>query len=127
MSGWRRGTIAVLIPVGIAVAVFALGTREPPVLTDHAGYPVYRKHCKRCHGNRGDARKASRIAGHPVDLIDPAFRDTTRQEDIEVIVLRGKGKMEGYAGKLGEGDAAAVSRYVLALPPRSEEPAGAGP
>jgi mono/diheme cytochrome c family protein len=121
VSDWKRKAGVILIPGLVVAAAFALGGREKPVITDHAGYPAYRKHCKRCHGTRGDARKASRMAERPVSLLDPAFRDTTGIEGVMEVVRQGRRKMKGYSGKLSEEQIEAVSRYVLALPQRTED------
>jgi mono/diheme cytochrome c family protein len=93
-----------------------------PVLTEHAGYPAYKKYCRRCHGNRGGGRKASRMAERPVDLVAPAYRDTADLKDILTIVTDGRGLMKGYREKLTPGELEDVSRYVSEMPDRSEQP-----
>lgn len=121
LSDWKRRTSVVLIPVLVVGLVFALGKRDRPVLTGHSGYPVYRNNCKRCHGHRGDAARASRMANRHLSLIDPAFRDTAGIEDVVEVVRNGRRKMKGYSEKLSQEQIEAVCRYVLALPERSED------
>lgn len=93
-----------------------------PVLTEHPGYSDYRKYCRRCHGNRGGAQKASRMADRPVDLVAPAYRDTTDLETVLAIVSDGRGRMKGYREKLTTKELEDLSRYVLEMPDRSEQP-----
>jgi len=102
--------------LAIAIGVFLFSGREQPVLTDHAGFPSYRKYCRRCHGYSGEGKRASRVAERPVSLVSAAFRDTVEIGDLERIVTKGKGKMKGYAGKLTPDQVRAVSQYVLDLP-----------
>ena len=90
--------------------------RSDPSLRGLPGFATYARLCLRCHGAGGAGRKASRIAGRPVELAGAAFRDTTRIESIRDIVARGKGKMKGFADSLAPRDIDAVSRFVLLLP-----------
>lgn len=116
MTIWNRGVLVLALSGVLAAGGAGCGERHRPVLTDHAGYPAYRKYCRRCHGNLGDGGRASRIAKRPVSLFAPAFRDTVDLADVERIVAGGKGKMKGYRDRLGETGIEAVARYVLALP-----------
>jgi len=113
IQGRRLAILAVALGAAIVV-VFA--NRETPQLTDHPGFPTYREYCRRCHGYGGAGKRASRIAERPVSFVAPAFRDTVSLEDVERVVIRGKGKMQGYEGKLTPEEIRAVSRYVLDLP-----------
>jgi mono/diheme cytochrome c family protein len=93
-----------------------------PVLTEHPGYPAYKEYCRRCHGNRGGGKKASRMAERPVDLVAPGYRDTTDLGDVLAIISDGRGLMKGYRGKLTPGELENISRYVREMPDRSEQP-----
>ncbi len=110
-----------VLTAGIAVNSGCGGDGEP-VLTEHPGYSAYRKYCQRCHGNRGGARKASRMADRPVDLVAPAYRDTTDLEDVLAVISDGRGRMKGYREKLTASELEDVSRYVLEMPGRGVQP-----
>jgi mono/diheme cytochrome c family protein len=109
------------LAAGVTVNSGCDGDGEP-VLTEHPGYPAYRKYCRRCHGNRGGGRKASRMAERSVDLVAPAYRDTTDLGDILSIVTDGRGLMKGHREKLATSELESISRYVLEMPDRSELP-----
>jgi mono/diheme cytochrome c family protein len=76
---------------------------------------VYRKYCRRCHGDLGNAVRASRIAQRRVDLGSAAFHDTTGLDEVLAVVSNGKGRMKGYGDRLDSADLNAVADYVLAL------------
>src|SRR5262245_49012010 len=113
---WRMATVAVILVLAGLFALLSCGTDRGPFLVDHPGYPVYRKYCRRCHGDAGDALKASRIAHRHVDLGSAAFSDTTDADEVRSVILDGKGRMKGYRGRLDGKDLDAVAGYVLALP-----------
>ena len=121
MSNWKRGVLAILLPLTVMAWFFGCYGGEP-VLTDHSGYPVYKKYCRRCHGNRGDGGKASRMAERPVDVLSPAYRDTVDVEAVRELIRVGKGKMKGYEAKLTVEEVEAVARYVLEMPTRDSLP-----
>ncbi len=106
---------ALLLAAALALALAGCAEKVDPALRALPGYPVYKSTCMRCHGGRGDAAKASRVAHRRVDLSSPAFRDTTTLADVEVVVTKGKGKMKGYEDELSGVQITAVSRFVLAL------------
>jgi mono/diheme cytochrome c family protein len=107
--------------IAFGLLAFALtpgcGGRGHPLLTEHPGYPTYKKHCKRCHGDLGNARKASRVAGRTVDLASPAYRDTVDLESVRRVVRNGERRMPAYAAKLTPQEIDVVSAYVLELAP----------
>jgi mono/diheme cytochrome c family protein len=112
---WKVGPAVVALALLVIALVVKSGGDTRPLAVDHPGYPVYRTYCRRCHGNEGDAAKASRVAGRPVDLAAPAYRDTLTFEDVRAVVLHGKKRMPAYADKLDEGEIDAVSVYVLEM------------
>jgi mono/diheme cytochrome c family protein len=116
-----------LIPAVLFVisAVFSsCGERGQPLLAGHPGYPVYRKYCRRCHGDRGDGVRASRLAERRLDLGSPAFRDTVDAAEIERVVRLGRGRMKGYAETLRPDEIDGVVFLVLGLAEaRREAPA----
>src|SRR5262245_61899402 len=103
--------MAVAAVVLVMTGWFALqscGRDKGPLLVDHPGYDVYRKYCRRCHGDEGDAVKASRIAHRHVDLGSAAFHDTTTTDQVLSVVSNGKGRMKGYRDRLDGKDLDAV-------------------
>ena len=117
---WRIAVAA----AGVLLALFLyMQNRDEhePLLVAHPGYTVYREHCRRCHGNFGDARRASRMADRRVDLGSALYRDTTAVDTIKTVIAKGKGRMKGYAAQLGPTDLEAVTSYVLALPEARRE------
>ena len=62
------------------------------------------------------------MADRPVDLVAPAYRDTTDLEDVLAIVSDGRGRMKGYREKLTTRELKDLSEYVLEMPDRSEQP-----
>lgn len=122
MATYKRGFLPILAPLVIIAWAFGCGMEGEPVLTGNPGYPVYKKHCRRCHGNRGDAARASRMAKRKVSLIDAAYRDTTDVADVRRVVSTGRGRMKGYENKLTPEEVEAVSRYILEMPTRTVQP-----
>ena len=112
---WR---IAVAAAGALFVLFLYLQNRDEhaPLLVAHPGYSVYREHCRRCHGNFGNAMRASRMADRRVDLGSALYRDTTAVDTILAVIANGKGRMKGYATKLGPTELEAVTSYVLELP-----------
>ena len=62
------------------------------------------------------------MAERPVDLVAPAYRDTTDFKQVLTLVSDGRGLMKGYREKLSARELEDVSRYVLEMPDRSEQP-----
>ena len=108
--------VAVVLVLAFLFALQSCGRDRGPLLVDHSGYSVYRKYCRRCHGDDGDAVKASRIARRHVDLGSAAFRDTTDTGEVRSVIADGKGRMKGYRDRLDGQELDAVTGYVLALP-----------
>ena len=107
-----RTLILLLLAAGSLVGC---GERGEPLRSTHPGYPVYRKTCRRCHGNEGDGARAARMAEHAVDLAAPAFRDTVDAAWIERVVRLGKGRMKGYEETLTDSEIEGLVDYVLGL------------
>jgi mono/diheme cytochrome c family protein len=110
------GIMAVGIPFTAAMLLYGCAAKTTPLLTQHPGYAVYREHCRRCHGDEGNALRASRMARRRVDLGSIAYRDTTTVEKITTVIGEGKGRMKGYRDQLSPQEFEAVVAYVRALP-----------
>ena len=105
----------ILVTLTGAYLLAGCGDKGEPVLTGHPGYPAYKKHCRKCHGNEGDGQKASRMARRNLDLGHQAYGDTTSLDDVVRVVREGQGRMKGYQTKLARDELDAVSRYVLEM------------
>ena len=112
---WRMAWVAVILVMATLFALQSCGRDRGPLLVDHPGYAVYRKYCRRCHGDAGNASRASRIAHRHVDLGSVAFRDTTTQDEALSVITDGKGRMKGYRGRIEGKDLDSVTAYVLGL------------
>jgi mono/diheme cytochrome c family protein len=110
----RLAPLAILLCLAAGVWFPGCGGRDA-LLTDHGGYPVYRKHCRRCHGPEGDGARASRMADRTLDLGAAAFRDTMDADAAARVVRDGHGRMKGYSGKLSPAEVDAVVQYVLGM------------
>jgi len=111
----RLGFLAASLPFLLSAVLSACGERGQPLLTDHPGYPVYRKYCRRCHGDQGDDLRASRMAERRLDLGSSAFRDTVDAAEIDRVVRMGRGRMKGYAENLRPEEIDTLVSFVLGL------------
>jgi len=109
------GAVAVFLVMAVAFALQSCGGKRGPLLVDHPGYAVYRKYCRRCHGDEGDAARASRMAHRHIDLASSAFHDTTTVDEVLSVVSDGKGRMKGYRGRVDPPELDSVTAYVMAL------------
>lgn len=111
----RKGVGVVAGSWLVLAVAFGCGDRGDPLLTGHPGYPAYARFCKRCHGNEGDGKRASRMAERAIDLGSPAYADSADPAAVRRIVAEGRGRMKGYAETLSGEEMDAVSHYVLEM------------
>jgi cytochrome c6 len=74
--------------------------------TASPGQLVYTKHCKLCHGSKGDLG-ISGAANLSITLLS--------QEEIKQVVVNGRKGMPAWKGQLSEQEVQEVSAYVLTL------------
>lgn len=101
----RIGTILLVIFVALsATACFA---------QDDAA-ALYKSKCQVCHGADG---KGGTPAGQKLGVKDFHSPEVAKMSDAELIeaVKKGKGKMQGYEGKLTDDQIKALVKYVRSL------------
>lgn len=74
--------------------------------TSSPGMLVYTKHCKLCHGTKGDLG-ISGAANLSITLLT--------QDEIKQVVFNGRKGMPAWKGQLSEQEIQEVSAYVLTL------------
>jgi mono/diheme cytochrome c family protein len=102
-----------------AVLATASGCTSPgddpglPVAVDPA--VIYAQTCARCHGTdgRGDPQIRQQL---PVrDFSDPVFQARASNEDIQRVIMAGKGQMPSFGGMLSQPKIQSLSGYVRRL------------
>ncbi len=84
-----------------------------PVAVDPA--VIYAQMCARCHGmdGRGDAQIRQQL---PVrDFSDPVFQARASNEDVQRVIMGGKGQMPSFGGMLSQPKIQSLSGYVRRL------------
>ncbi len=114
----KRWIGAVVVLGGMILWGLFGGRSDDPAIVALPGYPVYKEHCRKCHGGAGDGPKASRMAKRTVDLAAPAFRDTVTAAWITRVVRDGRGRMKPLDDRLRPGEIDTVAAFVLSLPVR---------
>jgi len=125
-----RGAVCLLALLGCDT----LPGDPPPGAAARPGFLAYTHYCARCHGEDGRSVRASRIAGKPVDLVDPVWRKKTSRRLVHRAIATGKGKMEGFGDRLSTAEIDSLADYVLWMPirpgraqSRQSPPSGEGP
>lgn len=99
--------------VVFAVLAIALFTLTRVAVADDAA-TAYKAKCAMCHGADG---KAATPAGKSMGAHDFASDEVKKQSDAELeqIIVKGKGKMPGYATKLKPAEIKDLVAYVREL------------
>jgi mono/diheme cytochrome c family protein len=91
-----------------------------------AGLRLYREHCQKCHGEKGDGRgeKASELSVAPGDFTDA--REMARRTDGELFsqISRGRLPMPAFADKLSDEERWQIVDYIRVF---AAKPAGSSP
>lgn len=116
------GTVVAAVVFG-GVLFGGLGCTSPgddpglPVAVDPA--VIYAQMCARCHGidGRGDAQMRKQL---PVrDFSDPVFQARASNEDVQRVIMAGKGQMPSFGGMLSQPKIQSLSGYVRRLGKKS--------
>lgn len=102
-----RTIIAVLaVAFLFALTTCAAGQDDPAAL--------YKSKCQVCHGADG---KGSTPAGQKLGVKDFHSPEVAKMSDAELIeaIKKGKGKMQGYEGKLTDDQIKALVKYIRSL------------
>lgn len=76
------------------------------------GAEVYKAKCASCHGADGAGAMAKKMGSR--DLNSAEFQKSS-DADIQTVIAKGKGKMPGYEGKIGNDDIAGLVKFVRTL------------
>ena len=101
-----------VIRLAVIVALLALCAAGAYAQDDAAA--LYKSKCQVCHGADG---KGDTAAGKKLGVKDFHSPEVAKMSDAELIeaVKKGKGKMQGYAGKLTDDQIKALVKYIRAL------------
>ena len=83
-----------------SLSLYALAL-SPPALAFQSAKSLYASKCAVCHGNDGSANTAKGKELKVRSLLSDEFKKMTDAKAMEVM-LKGKGKMEGYEKTLGK-------------------------
>lgn len=114
-----RAFRAFVLVVGVGACLGVAGCTSPG---DDPGLPVavdpsvlYAQMCARCHGSdgRGDPQIRQQL---PVrDFSDPVFQARASNEDVQRVIMAGKGQMPSFGSMLSQPKIQSLSGYVRRL------------
>jgi len=96
----KKIMVAVFVATVLAFSLSALWP-APNALASQSVKSVYASKCAVCHGNDGSANTAKGKELKVRSLLSDEFKKMTDAKAMEVM-LKGKGKMEGYEKTLGK-------------------------
>lgn len=73
---------------------------------------LYAKKCAMCHGVNGVPKKFAK--GSP-DFSNTEWKNSVSEEDLVIVISKGKGKMPSFQSRLTEDQIKALAAYLLAL------------
>jgi mono/diheme cytochrome c family protein len=101
MNSFAKKTVVALFATAVlTLSLYALSP-SPTALAFQSVKSLYASKCAVCHGNDGSANTAKGKELKVRDLRSPEFKKMTDAKAMEVM-LKGKGKMEGYEKTLGK-------------------------
>ena len=123
----RRSLAAAAVPVAFALApalalagIFALSGCTSPGDDPGTAMPVdpaaiYASNCARCHGADGRGDPQMKLTLPVRDFTDPAFRARARTEDMERVIMAGKGQMPPFGSALSQPKIQALAGHIKRL------------
>lgn len=118
MMNFSISTIKKLLFFALAIAVVAFATMLPTTLqattTTAVDASTYKAKCASCHGMDGMANTAKGKEQKVRPFNSPEVKAMSDQKLLEVI-LKGKGKMQGYEKSLGKEKCQALVAYCRSL------------
>jgi mono/diheme cytochrome c family protein len=118
-----RALRALVLVAGVGAGLGVAGCTSPgddpglPVAVDPA--VLYAQMCARCHGSdgRGDPQIRQQL---PVrDFSDPVFQARASNEDVQRVIMAGKGQMPSFGAMLSQPKIQSLSGYVRRLGKKS--------
>src|ERR1051325_3201661 len=101
MSSFVKKTVVAVFAVTALTFSLCASMASPPVLAFQSMKSVYNSKCAVCHGNDGSANTAKGKELKVRNLRSEEFKKMSDAKAMEVL-LKGKGKMEGYEKTLGK-------------------------
>ena len=101
MNSFTKKTTAAILAITASAFSISMFESPPPVLAFQSVKSLYTSKCAVCHGNDGSATTAKGKELKVRDLRSPEFKKMPDAKALEVM-LKGKGKMEGYEKTLGK-------------------------
>ena len=114
MNSARRLAVALVVAAGLASGCTSPGD-DPglPVAIDPA--VMYAQMCARCHGLDGHGDPQIRQQLPVRDFSDPVFQARASNEDIQRVIMTGKGQMPSFGGMISQPKIQSLSGYVRRL------------
>jgi mono/diheme cytochrome c family protein len=101
MNLFAEKAMATILAITILTFSLSAGMSSPTVFAFQSVKSLYGSKCAVCHGNDGSAGTAKGKELKVRDLRSPEFKKMSDAKALEVL-LKGKGKMEGYEKTLGK-------------------------
>src|SRR5215813_10340995 len=101
MNLFAKKTVAAIFATAVLTLSLSALAPSSPALAFQSVKSLYASKCAVCHGNDGSANTAKGKELKVRDLRSAEFKKMTDAKALEVM-LKGKGKMEGYEKTLGK-------------------------
>jgi mono/diheme cytochrome c family protein len=101
MNSFAKNIVVTICAITALTLSLSALKSPPKVLSFQSVKSLYASKCAVCHGNDGSANTAKGKELKVRDLRSPEFKKMSDAKALEVM-LKGKGKMEGYEKTLGK-------------------------
>jgi mono/diheme cytochrome c family protein len=114
MTSFAKKTVAAIFATTFLTLSLSALASSPPGLAFQSMKSVYNSKCAVCHGNDGSANTAKGKELKVRSLRSEEFKKMPDAKAMEIL-LKGKGKMEGYEKTLGKEKVAELLAYSREL------------
>ena len=114
MNSFAKKTVVAVFATTVLTFSFSASMSSPSVLAFQSVKSLYASKCAVCHGNDGSANTAKGKELKVRNLRSEEFKKMTDAKALEVM-LKGKGKMEGYEKTLGKEKVTELLAYCREL------------
>jgi mono/diheme cytochrome c family protein len=101
MTSFAQKTVVAILATTVLTFSLSASMSSPPALAFQSVKSLYASKCAVCHGNDGSATTAKGKELKVRNLRSEEFKKMSDAKTMEVL-LKGKGKMEGYEKTLGK-------------------------
>src|SRR5215468_3525851 len=101
MTSFAKKTVPAIFATAVLTFLLSALAPSPPALAFQSVKSLYASKCAVCHGNDGSANTAKGKELKVRNLRSEEFKKMLDAKALEVL-LKGKGKMEGYEKTLGK-------------------------